>query len=88
MKTYILIIPSGQPDITLSLPYGSMNFKNGERVSESSFTKNYPDLFHLIPEINKVETIKEKVEKKAEEIKLETPKKKAGRPKKTFTKGK
>lgn len=79
---YTLFVPDGKPEITLGLPFGSVTLKNGQIVPGSVITQTYPHMFKPIEEEIKITNPEIKVVK---EIAVsEEPKRKAGRPKKTF----
>ena len=88
MKTKMYMVDAPQGEITIGMQYGSVSFKNGQVMPESSMVKMYPQYFKEIPAVEKkkVETETETVAellKTIETPKAEAPiKRKAGRPKK------
>jgi len=91
MKMFKFISPRGLSEMTISMPYGSFEIKNGQMMPESDLTRSYPGYFIEMPKDVKVKPTIEKKEVSILLESVETPvkteteeKRKPGRPKRTF----
>lgn len=95
-KMYKLMLPHGQKEITLAMPYGNVTFPNGQEMPDSDYVRVFKEFFVEIPQakpsiIEQIgETGYEPFEPTSvvkEEIQQEQPvKRKPGRPFGTFKK--
>jgi hypothetical protein len=66
---YKLIIPSGQPEITIGMPTGSVTLKNGQILPESNMVLSFPHLFKKVVDLQTIApSIVSEIDKKVDEF--------------------